>query len=291
MEKNKTSFLVSWVLVIVLCSIAFYLLSIDKVEYGLTLFCALPIILGFTTGIMPNKRAAMFGLILSLICFGIGLLFLGLEGVVCLAMALPIVASLIFAGTLFSHFIGKSLKDKDKLKISLFSILLLGIFNFVELYMGDEKVLNTVSLTIPLNHTSDDVYNTIIAVDTVDAEKSFLHLLGLPLPTKCILTDNKIGGKRICKFTDGEIIEEITAMEPGKLLQMKVVEFKLKGRPWLHFEDDIYTLEQKNDQTFITRTTTYYSDLKPRFYWQFFEKLAIKAEQELVFKNLEKDLN
>ncbi|MBC8112524.1 MAG: hypothetical protein H7Y04_15845, partial [Verrucomicrobia bacterium] len=98
----------------------------------------------------------------------------------------------------------------------------------------------------------------------------------------------KIGGKRICVFEEGEIIETIKDFKRGELLKMDVSEFKMQGMKWLRFDEDIYTMKSVSGGTEITRTITYNSELKPRFYWRMVENLTIGAEQEFVFRNLKK---
>ena len=71
---------------------------------------------------------------------------------------------------------------------------------------------------------------------------------------------------------------------------MDVSEFDIKGKEWLSFNEDIYEMEEHAQGTAVTRTTTYYSLLKPRFYWRVIERLTIESEQDMVFRNLIKDL-
>lgn len=136
-----------------------------------------------------------------------------------------------------------------------------------------------------------EVYETIKSVDTLEAEKPFLMKLDLPVPQKCILEDEKVGGLRTCYFEGGQIVERITELEKGKVLKMDVIDYQLTGRKWLGFKEAIYTFDQlANGHCKMRRITTYTSELYPRFYWQPLEIIGIEQEHEYVFSNLKKDL-
>ena len=290
--KNKKSFYTSWGICILFCSIAFALLLLDFVEYGISMFCIFPIILGVATGIIPDRKGAVVGLSIGLITFFLLLLAAGLEGVICLIMATPIISVLIFLGYLISFLIKRSRnKKRTKTYATLIPLLIFIASSGIENFMGNPSIKEKVTSSITVPFSKEEVYDNIIHVDTVSAEIGTLHQLGLPIPYNCKLTEEKIGGLRICEFNEGEIIEQIKDFKRGEYLKMDVVEFNLKGRPWLTFDEDIYTMEETKEGTKISRTTSYFSELKPRFYWSKIEALTIEVQQDLVFRNLLIDLN
>jgi hypothetical protein len=261
--------------------------------YGISLFCLLPIAIGISSGILPDRRWAIFGTIVSLAIFLILLLTGQAEGFICILMAIPVVAGFIFLGYLIAYVIRKLLDKKpdNKVSVSLFYPFLIFLAaNFAEVFWGNSEIRDEVVTSMSVAYAPEKVYDKIINVDTVNVETGFLHKLGLPTPRKCILTAEKTGGKRICIFEEGTIIETIKEYKKGELLKMDVSEYKMPGMRWLVFDEDIYTIKKTANGSAITRTTTYHSQLKPRFYWKFIENLTIGAEQEFVFRNLQKDL-
>jgi len=72
---------------------------------------------------------------------------------------------------------------------------------------------------------------------------------------------------------------------------MKITKYNMPGRKWLHFQDAVYLFKTVDNATELTRITTYKTELKPRFYWGFWEKKAIKAEHEYVLNDLKRRLN
>lgn len=53
--------------------------------------------------------------------------------------------------------------------------------------------------------------------------------LDLPIPNKCVLEKEEVGGLRTCYFTGGTITERITELQKGKILRMDVIDYKLTG--------------------------------------------------------------
>jgi len=266
------------------------LLHYELVEYGWAFFVLLPIVTGLSVGALPNKWWSIFGLIVSLGFTLVGLVTMGLEGAMCGLMSLGLLLPFIFLGALISHLIGEYRKIKGTTKLN---ILILPLFIFLVTAPFEQKTirLNEIKTEIILPYTTEEVFDEIKSVDTLDAPKSSLMYFGLPVPYKCVLENEQVGGMRTCYFDGGKIVEQITEIERGKILRMIVTDYELIGRKWLGFKDAIYLFEKINStQTKLTRVTTYTSELKPRFYWKSLEELGINQEHDYVFRNLEKDL-
>jgi hypothetical protein len=148
-----------------------------------------------------------------------------------------------------------------------------------------------VESKIYLPFNNEKVFDYIKSVDTLDTKKPFLMQLGLPVPQKCVLEKEAVGARRICFFEEGSIDEVVTEIKQGEILKMNVTNYRLPGRKWLKFQEAIYLFEKKETGTVLTRITTYRTELKPRFYWKFWEVRAIEAEHEYVLKDLERRLN
>ena len=121
------------------------------------------------------------------------------------------------------------------------------VANVLELFIGNPFIKNEVSTTLTINGTPEQVYKAIIQVDTVNVETNFLQKVGLPTPRKCILTEERVGGLRLCEFEEGRIIETITEIKKNELLRMDVTECELgRERHWLKFHEDIYNISPIN---------------------------------------------
>ncbi|MEJ2004367.1 MAG: polyketide cyclase [Cyclobacteriaceae bacterium] len=246
---------------------------------------------------MPStiKAVSRWGLIAALALFIFLLLIGGLEGMLCVLMALPLILIAMAIGILTKYLITRNKKRKEENIPAQRAILPFVIFLALgisenQLPGGKEHIVEVRS-EIELSYSPLQVYEAIKSVDTLEAEKSFLMYFDLPVPHKCVLHEEKIGGLRTCYFEGGQIVERITALEKGKLLKMDVIDYQLTGRKWLKFKEAIYEFREiEPGKTQMTRITTYSSELRPRFYWQPLEEKGIEQEHEFVFRSLENDL-
>ena len=298
------SFRLSIILTLIfLCTgIAFLFMGIAN--YSWILFLLLPFLLGIAIGVLPNGKWVMYGGILTAIVFLVFLLLAGLSGFICVVMSFPIIASLIFLGAIITHLVERyrQIKSKDTLPVLLFPLLVFMIAAPIERFLKEErKQVIEVSTEQVFNYSAEEVYDAIKSVDTLIADKPFLMNFDLPVPVKCVLSKEEVGGIRTCYFKGGNlsrgdfgggtITEKITALERGKLLKMDVVDYNLIGRKWLGFKEAIYYFDKiGNDKCKLTRVTTYTSELTPRVYWEPLEKIGIRQEHDYVFANLSNDL-
>ena len=298
------SFQLSIILTLIFLGTGIAFLFLGLVDYSWILFILLPIVLGVAIGAMPNKKYILWGALITTAIVLICLVIPGLSGLLCIVMTLPVVVPLIFLGYVITHLVRRYRQIKDTNRLS---VLLLPLIPFLfaaptEHYLKKEKeAIIEVKTEQVFNYTPEQVYDAIKSVDTLDAEKPYLMYFDLPIPTKCILEKEEVGGLRTCYFKAGKssandfgsgtIVEKITELERGKVLKMDVIDYKLVGRNWLGFKEAIYYFDKVGEsQCKMTRITTYTSVLTPRFYWEPLEKLGIRQEHDFVFNNLKNDL-
>jgi hypothetical protein len=298
------SFRLSIILTFIFFGTGIAFLFMGLADYIWILFALLPLVLGISIGALPNKKWAIYGGILAALIF-LGLLLAGaLSGFICVIMSLPIIIPLIFLGTIIVHLVERyrQIKTKNTLPVLLFPLFVFMVAAPAERFLKQEKKqVVEVRTEQVFNYSAEEVYDAIKSVDTLIAEKPFLMNFDLPVPVKCVLSKEEVGGIRTCYFRGGNlsngdfgggtITEKITALERGKLLKMDVTDYNLIGRKWLGFKEAIYYFEKiGNDKCKLTRVTTYTSELTPRFYWEPLEKIGIEQEHDYVFANLSNDL-
>ena len=298
------SFQLSIILTLIFLGTGIAFLFFGLVDYSWVLFVLLPIVLGVSIGSMPNKkyilRAALISAAIILIC----LVIPGLSGLICIVMALALVTPFIFLGYVISHLVKryKQIKGTNRLSVLILPLIPFLIAAPTEHFLKkDKEEIIEVRTEQVFNYTPEQVYDAIKSVDTLDAEKPFLMSFDLPVPTKCVLEKEEVGGIRTCYFKGGNfsnadfgggtIVEKITELERGKILKMDVTDYNLIGRNWLGFKQAIYYFDKVDDPSCkLTRVTTYTSVLTPRWYWQPMEELGIRQEHDYVFSNLTNDL-
>lgn len=298
------SFQLSIILTIIFFGTGIAFLFLGLADYSWVLFVLLPIVLGISIGAMPNKKFILQAALISAAIILICLVIPGLSGLICIIMALIISLPFIFLGYVISHLAKryKQIKDSNRLSILILPLIPFLIAAPLEHFLKKEKeVIIEVKTQQIFNYTPEQVYDAIKSVDTLDAEKPFLMTFDLPIPTKCVLEKEEVGGLRTCYFRGGNysnadfgggtIVERITEIKRAEILKMDVIDYNLIGRKWLGFKQAIYYFEKVGDSSCkLTRVTTYTSVLTPRIYWEPMEKLGIRQEHDYVFNNLRKDL-
>jgi amino acid transporter len=293
----KNEIVVSVAVTFLFLSLGFLMLHFDLVGYGFSFFAILPFLLGYLLGNKLVKKWSLVCMVLTVILFIVLLLAGGLEGMVCVLFALPPLIVAFFVGNLIRYLFRGVRKEKEEaeenlLKSSVVPFLLfafLGIFE--KWWRHDPQQYVEVRSEIELPYSPLQVYDAIKSVDTLIAEKPWLMKLDLPVPHKCVLEAEKVGGLRTCHFDGGLIVERITELEPGKVLDMDVIDYQLTGRKWLGFRKAKYLFaELPNGGCRMSRITGYTSVLYPRFYWEPLERLGIEQEHAYVFGNLRRDL-
>lgn len=292
-EHSKKSLIISFVIGVTFTTLGLAASLMGYIQLMWGMFIFLPLAIGISSGILPDLKQAIIGTMASLVVFGIISLVTGSETLVCLIYAVPLLLVAIVIGWFIGNLIKKQRKNKDaNVKVALYPFLIVFAVNLFEIFSGTTAVPARVETSMIIAASPSALYQEIIAVDTVAVERNFLHEIGLPTPTKCVLTEEKVGGLRYCHFKEGMILEEITELKKDRLLRMDVTKVDLgKPRKWLTFDEDIYEIEPlENGKTKITRTTTYASTLRPRWYWEWAEAATIGSEQDFVFRNLQHDI-
>jgi hypothetical protein len=297
-------FLLSVLLTFIFFGTGITFLFAGLVDYSVVLFVVLPVVLGISIGIMPTKKNIWFGAVITTVLILAGMYIPGLSGLLCIAMALPILIPLVFLGYLISQAAKryKKIKETDKLPVLLLPLLIFLIAAPAEHFLNpNKKEIAEVRTEQVFNYTPEQVYDAIKSVDTLIADKPYLMKFDLPIPVKCVLEKEAVGGLRTCYFKaggmsnadfgSGTIVEKITQLERGKVLKMDVIDYNLIGRKWIGFKEAIYYFDKVGDSACkLTRITTYTSELTPRIYWEPLEKLGIRQEHAYVFSNLANDL-
>ena len=290
-----------WIVIItvVLSSLGFGLLELNLIPYGFTLFCVMPIILGYVIGQFPEFKIILpIAGILGLIIFFYLLVIGGLESWWCVLTLSPLIFVLLFIGMYIGYLFRTKIIERKKsgprsqtLKIYLVPLLILSLSSVIEKFFSDKYTDISVETKIMLHYPKEVVFDYIKSVDTLEGEKSILFSIGIQRPLKCVLVKDSVGAKRVCYFKEGTIDEVVTEIQRGSILKMKITNYGMPGRKWLHFQDAIYLFKQVGDSTELTRITTYKTELKPRFYWNYFETKAIQAEHQYVLNDLKRRLD
>ena len=257
---------------------------------GVSIFLMLPVATGFAVAMAAWPRPTIWwSLVFLVLTSVIGLIASGLEGWVCCLMALPLIVPGLICGALFGLLIRRWARQTGRrLACIALAVVLLPVTYAAEQKESETKRVETVKSSVLLKAAPQEVWERIKSIDQVDGERSFWLKIGLPVPKKCVLFKEAVGGKRVCYFSSGEIYEEITGWSPPYRMEVRIVKSTLPGRHWLGFVDARYELQSQGSYTLLSRTTRISSRLEPAWYWRRMEHLGVQVEHEYILKQLER---
>jgi hypothetical protein len=202
---NDRSFRLSIILTLIFFGTGIVFYFFGWAELNWLLFLVLPVVLGFAIGALPNRKWARVGAILAAIAFLVGLFSVGIAGFLCVIYSIPIIVPVMFLGSVITRLVDryKAIKT-DKLPILLLPLIPFLIAAPIQTALTkDTKNVIEVRTERIFNFTPEQVYDAIKSVDTLDADKPFLMYFDLPVPVKCILDKEEVGGIRTCYFKGG----------------------------------------------------------------------------------------
>lgn len=262
-------------------------------EYGLSLFIGAPLILGLVQAYFLNYqegrgylRTAGIVLFTLLLIYALLLLF-ALEGVICLAMALPISFALGFIGSIFGTAIAYHTGSDRVGPVAL--MLVLPLMPIAETTMSqphEDVVLSRIEIKAP----PEKVWPNVIKFPDLAPTREPLFLLGVSYPLRARIVGQGVGAVRYCEFSTGDFVEPITTWDKPHRLAFDV---KAQPQPMkeLSFYDHVdaphlngyfrstrgeFRLVPTGHGTTILEGRTWYAmDIHPGWYWQIYGRFFI----------------
>lgn len=257
-------------------------------QYDAVLFFMLPFVLGMTSTLIYSYQSPITrkklrnNSYITLYIFCLGLLFLGIEGAICLAMAAPIGFPFTYIGFLFGIDISKSSTLTKHLPMTIFLLMLSvpSLMSFEYRYpLADE--LRSVTTSIDINASAETVWKNVVSFPQLKPPTEFVFRTGIAYPINATITGQGVGAVRHCNFSTGSFIEPITIWDKPNLLR-----FSVDDQPEPMKEMSIYDIHPNhlhgywvskqgqfklsslpNGHTLLTGTTWYVNKIKPDFYW------------------------
>lgn len=264
-------------------------------EFGWAMFMVVPFVSGFAVAAVVRRPKRILACCITggIITFSV-MLFTGWEGIICCAMASPLIAVGVAVGALIGYQVRGRLIDKlpDPGKATMVVLVLcpflIAAADRVERPFRDVQQHETFTTQTTVAASSDRTWDSLAQMHTLDGPRPFLLRVGLPTPTRCELDHQGVGGHRVCYFDDGIIAQEVTDWRRPDFMGLRITESTLPGRHWLSFVDASYELFPEGTQTRVVRHTTIGTRLYPRWYWRPFERWGVTSEHEYVFSNLQR---
>ncbi|ODT85323.1 SRPBCC family protein [Phenylobacterium sp. SCN 70-31] len=195
--------------------------------YGFGLFVLSPLLVGFATGFLVNRRTeprsagATAGWVFGATFIGSAMLIaFGLEGGICMVMASPIMAGPAIVGGLVGREF--AIAGRARTKPVVMSLAIMPLAFAVDAAMPPETLLITHE-TIEIDAPPSLVWAALIDMGEIGPEPALPFRLGLAYPLRAEFRGAGVGAERIGVFSTGEAHERVTAWEPGRRLAFEVL--------------------------------------------------------------------
>ena len=275
-------------------------------DYGATLFFGTPFITGIASGYLLNLRtshsyALTIGVAAAALFFGgVALLLFAFEGLICIAMAAPIVLPLGIAGAP----IGKVLADRRRrLHTGLAgALLVVPLFAAVETRLprtGEFVVVSAIEVAAP----PETVWPHVIGFSEITERPEWFFRMGISCPTNARINGQGVGATRECIFTTGKFIEPITAWDAPRRLAFDVREqpvpmFELTPYRHIHpphldgtflsTRGEFELVELSDGGTRLIGRTWYTLDIRPHAYWTIWSDWLVHRIHQRVLRHVKR---
>jgi F0F1-type ATP synthase assembly protein I len=264
---------------------------------GEVLFVLVPFAAGAAIAMItpqPVAAATLLSAVTSLLICLIALVGARLEGILCAMMAFPIIFVSLLAGILIGAGLGYLIRFArgDQHIFTINSLILFAMPAMIfaghrlEIKNLVQSRQQSVTTTVHLAATPEQVWANIQSLDHVAGRKPILMYVGLPIPQRCVLQGTALGSKRICYFDQGSIEESILEWQPPYHMRLAIDRTNMPGRHWLGFESAEYNLKADATGTTLARVTTITSKLHPAWYWEGLEAWGVSDEHDFLFSDL-----
>jgi len=194
--------------------------------YGYGIFIATPVVIGFTTGYLANRKGAIGEqrtlqlVVLAAILGGLALVMTALEGAICIIMASPLGIGAAIVGSI----VGRSLalSGRGSARQTLSSVAILPLIFASERMLPPSESFDTCQ-TVEITASSDRVWQAIVHMDRIDEPLPLPMRLGVAYPLSGEIMGEGVGAARLGVFSTGTAVERVTEWEPGRKLSFTVI--------------------------------------------------------------------
>lgn len=274
--------------------------------YGAVLFFITPIIMGGVS----SYQAVRFGRVRFASGIGIGIcsvllalaamLLFGLEGVLCLAMASPIVVVGGAFGGFFGALIGLEPLSAGRTQSITAVIAMLPMANAIESYISRPHRIEAVTV-VEIDAAPNTVWNEVVAFSPIRTPPSGILACGIAYPVRARIEGNGVGAVRYCEFSTGSFVEPITVWDAPERLAFDVSEQPepmTELSPWGHIDaphlhgfmssrrGEFRLIRLAENRTRLEGHTWYEVDMYPQGYWSLWSDSIIHAIHGRVLEHI-----
>lgn len=279
-------------------------------NYGSTLFLGIPFFMGYLAAWLHGYRqprtsgeccAAAMGSIFLAGAFIVGIAF---EGIICVAMAVPLAVPLALLGAALAHATQKLRNSQAQPAAMLSLLMVIPLLAGTEFWKPAPTPHHLVHSSEEIAAPSQVVWQRIIAFPRIEEQPHWILRLGMAYPLEAKTTGTGLSANRQTTFSTGISREPLLAWDEAKHLAFRVaVEPPLmkETSPYgtiqvRHLEDhdfrpgrvDFFLTELPGGRTRIDCWSVYENRMWPGGYWQLWTDAIVRQVQLRVFRHIKK---
>lgn len=278
------------------------------VTYGWGMFVALPFAMGFAAALIygvrqPRSLGGCVGVASISVCLlGLALLALVFEGIVCLAMAMPLALPLAIFGGTFGYLVQRRRWFHSGAPAFLSAILIfVPSLQWMEHVMAPPSPTFVVRSAIDIQAPPEKVWQQVVAFTRIPPPKEFLFRAGIAYPIRAEIRGTGPGAERHCVFSTGAFVEPIEIWDEPRRLKFSVTSNPAPMEEWtlyshvepphlhgfLMSEGGQFLLTPlPNGGTRLEGTTWYQHGLWPAEYWRLWSDAIIHQIHMRVLRHI-----
>jgi hypothetical protein len=224
-----------------------------------------------------------------------------IEGVICLAMALPLAIPLALFGGLIGYVLQKRVYPTSTLRVASVVCLLMPGLILIEYGMGETPPLYEVKTSVVIKSDLPTVWTHVVTFSQLPPPTEAMFKTGIAYPIRAEMHGSGVGAERHCVFSTGAFVEPITVWDEPRLLA-----FGVSGQPPAMEEMSIYRnlhpphldnyfiakrgqfeLKALPDGTTLLEGTTWYQNRYwPAPYWHLWSDQVIETIHKRVLLHI-----
>jgi len=285
-------------------------LSQGKGQYGYTLFMVLPLLSGFASALLVNAghewnwRNSILGVTLTCVVTVAGLIFLRMEGMVCILMAAALLWGLTLLGMALVWLMDGIRKSRNgRRNLLMLAAICVPLCSGMEQRwgLGPQGIEQTTMIEIDAPPAW--VWKFVPGFPQITARPDWLFRAGVAYPLRSEMIGAGVGARRSCVLSTGVMDERVTAWEPGRRLEFDV----LTVPPAMH-EASVYggletphlkgyfvpqrgrfvLVPLPGGRTRLEGTSWYLHQIWPEWYWTPVTKWVVRGIHQRVLEHIKK---
>lgn len=269
--------------------------------YGLTLFVALPVAAGALGAWLAKPKtagkAALAGMAANLIA-SLAFLLAGFEGILCIAMALPLALPLGALGGQLAYGMMRRRRLANGVAVLLILPVSFGTLRFDRTAKPEVfEVRSSIDIAAP----PEQVWKNVVAFSELPPPTEWYFKSGIAYPIRARIEGSGPGAVRYCEFSTGPFVEPIKVWDEPHLLRFSVARNPAPLNEWSPYsrimprhlhgylvskQGQFSLIPLPNGHTRLEGTTWYQHGLWPEAYWTLWSQAIIHRIHMRVLRHV-----